>query len=549
MIKNIYVKNFVLIDELHLDFHSSFSGFTGETGAGKSLFIDALSILCGARVNAGYIQKGADSAFIEAVIEFKPDHPALKVLAAAGYALEDDYIVVSREFTLDGKSSTRLNNRITTVAFIRELLKDVIDIHSQHDSQYLLNNKNHLSLLDSYTNDSSLLEAVKSAYRLYHDLQKELDLMMKEEFNADDLDFYQYQLQEIEKINIKEGEIEALEQTQKEMQSFEKTSTLLQDAIHLIDSSKYENIYELHKDLDAIDNATIQKVKEELLNAYYLIDENSKILKQYTNALEYDENVFNEVQERLFEIQKIIRKHGHTYEDLLQKTAVLETKIASMSDRDLVIATREKAIHEAYLIFKEQATLLSEKRKQAAINLEREIKRELSDLHLENATFKVVFEAKDSSMGIDQVEFYIAMNKGEDIKPLAKVISGGELSRLMLGLKAIFSKLQHIQTIIFDEIDTGVSGSVAYAIGKKMKKLSRDAQVFSITHLAPVAAWGDYHYLVEKKEKNGHTISSIRLLNESERIAELASIASNSNSKQALEAAVELYQTCRNDTI
>lgn len=547
MIQNLYVKNFVLIDELNLDFHSLFSTFTGETGAGKSLFIDALSFLCGARVNTSYIQKGSQQAFIEATISLPQSHPSVHKLEAAGYSLDDDYIIISREINIDGKSIARINNRNVTVSFIKDIMGDVIDIHSQHDSQYLLDNKNHLMLLDRFVNETFLLKQVKEAYQTYRNLQKELDKIENEEYSLDDLEFNKFQLNEITTMDLKDGEVENLEQMQKEMASFEKVSTKLAQAIKLIETSGYAKLYEAQKELDDIEQSSITSTKEELLNAYYLVDENVNNLKTYLHSLEYDEEKFNYVQTRLYEIQKLMRKHGHSYEKIMQKKAELETKIASMENRDAYILEKQKAIEVAYAQFQQIAYKLSEKRKLAAKQLEKQVQKELFDLHLPNAKFFVCFDKEDSDSGFDKVEFYITMNPGEDPKPLAKVISGGELSRLMLGLKTIFSKLQNIQTIIFDEIDTGVSGNVAYAIGKKMRQLANDAQVFSITHLAPVAAWGNYHYFVEKEVINERTLSRIRQLDENQRILELAAISSNSNSEQAINAAKELYQSTLNE--
>ncbi|MDQ0362839.1 DNA repair protein RecN [Breznakia pachnodae] len=547
MIQNLYVKNFVLIDELNLDFHSSFSSFTGETGAGKSLFIDALSILCGARVNSSYIQKGAEKAFIEATVNLPQDHPGIKKLEEAGFSLDDDYIIISREFNIEGKSIARINNRTTTVSLIKEVMGDVIDIHSQHDSQYLLDSKNHLMLLDRFVGEETLVNQVIDLYKNYRNLQKELDVLMNEEFSLDDLEFYKYQLEEIVSFDLKENEVEELELVQKEMSSFEKVSSKLNAAISILESSGYAKVYEAQKELEDLDSSTVTGIKEEFLNAYYLIDENLIALKEYANTLEYDEEKFNYVQTRLYDIQKLMRKHGHTYEDVIKKKEEMEEKIAAMENRDGYIADKQRQIDYAYENYTTAASKLSEKRKSASIKLEKQVQKELYDLHLQNAQFHVHFELEDSKTGIDKVEFYISMNKGEDPKPLTKVISGGELSRLMLGLKSIFSKLQNIQTIIFDEIDTGVSGNVAYAIGKKMRQLANDTQVFSITHLAPVAAWGNYHYLVEKEEKNGRTVSRIRQLSEEERIIELAAISSNSSSTQALDAAKELYQSTQSD--
>lgn len=547
MIQNLYVKNFVLIDELNLDFHSSFSSFTGETGAGKSLFIDALSILCGARVNSSYIQKGAEKAFIEAIVDLPQDHPGIKKLEEAGFSLDDDYIIISREFNIEGKSIARINNRTTTVSLIKEVMGDVIDIHSQHDSQYLLDSKNHLMLLDRFVGEETLVNQVTDLYKNYRNLQKELDVLMNEEFSLDDLEFYKYQLEEIVSFDLKENEVEELEQIQKEISSFEKVSSKLNAAISTLESSGYAKVYEAQKELEDLDSSAVTGIKEEFLNAYYLIDENLIALKEYANTIEYDEEKFNYVQTRLYDIQKLMRKHGHTYEDVMKKKEEMEEKIAAMENRDGFIADKQHQINYAYENYSNAATKLSEKRKSASVKLEKQVQKELHDLHLQNAQFHVHFETEDSKTGIDKVEFYISMNKGEDPKPLTKVISGGELSRLMLGLKSIFSKLQNIKTIIFDEIDTGVSGNVAYAIGKKMRQLAKDTQVFSITHLAPVAAWGNYHYLVEKDEKNGRTVSRIRQLSEDERIIELAAISSNSSSTQALDAAKELYQSTQSD--
>lgn len=547
MIREIYVKNFILINELHLHFDSNFSCFSGETGAGKSLLIDAISILCGERTSAQYIQKGAEKAFIEATIELEKNHPANKIISDAGYDIENNEFIISREFNQDGKSVARFNQRTTTLSFIKEIMSLLVDIHSQHDNQYLLNNKFHLSLLDEYVNNQELIQDIKDAYKTFKKEDNELKRFMEEEANPDDLDYLQFQLAEMDEMDIKENEVEELEQKQKDMSEFDKICSHLNEAIHLIETSHYEQLYKVHKELETIDNDIVVKANEEINNAYYLIDEQLSNLKDYRNSLSFDENEFDYIQSRIFEINKLFRKHGGSYRSYIKKREEMLERVAFIENRQNFIEKQTLKVKEAETIFLKKAEKLSELRKQKALCLEKEIQNELVDLHLENAVFKINFDRKINNYGVDQVEFLISMNAGETPKPLAKVASGGELSRLMLGLKTIFNRLAKIETIIFDEIDNGVSGAVAYAIGKKMNAIGKQAQVFAVTHLAPVAVWANQHYLVVKNQEQDHTSTNIRCLNKIERISELAMIAQGTNSEHALKAAEELYQRCESE--
>lgn len=547
MIREIYVKNFILINELHLHFDSHFSCFSGETGAGKSLLIDAISILCGERTSAQYIQKGAEKAFIEATIELEKNHPANKIINDAGYDIENNEFIISREFNQDGKSVARFNQRTTTVSFIKEVMSLLVDIHSQHDNQYLLNNKFHLSLLDEYVNDQEMIQDVKNSYKIFKKEDNELKRFMEEEANPDDLDYLQFQLAEMDEMDIKENEVEELEQKQKEMAEFDKVCSHLNEAIHLVETSHYEQLYRVHKELDTIKNDIVVKANEEINNAYYLIDEHLSNLKDYRNSLSFDENEFDYIQSRIFEINKLFRKHGGTYLSYIRKREEMLDRVAFIENRQNFIEKQTLKVKEAETVFLKKAEKLSELRKQKALLLEKEIQNELVDLHLENAVFKIDFDRKINNYGVDQVEFLISMNAGENPKPLAKVASGGELSRLMLGLKTIFNRLAKMETIIFDEIDNGVSGAVAYAIGKKMNAIGKQAQVFAVTHLAPVAVWANQHYLVVKNQEEDHTSTNICCLNEIERISELAMIAQGTNSEHALKAAEELYRRCEEE--
>jgi len=545
MLSEIYVKDFVLIDSVNLPFCEGMSAFTGETGAGKSLLIDAIGILCGDRVNTAMIKQGKEKAIIEGVFHLSSDHPAYALLEEAGYEIEEETMIVQRIFTIDGKSSAKLNHRTTTVSFLRKVLATLIDIHSQHDSQYLLNAKYHLQLLDHYCDQNELLIRVKEAYQAYSEIAKQLQEALQSDYNEDDLEYLTYQLNEIDEADIKENELQELEEEQRRFAAFEKISTALHQSLALLngDSGANPSVYEAARLLEIIDeDEALVQAHDKLLELYYSLEDQYQILYQYMDTMEYDEQRVNEVNERIFLIHKILRKYGGDIDTLRQKRQELEQKIDQILHRSDYLKKQEALKKAAYDKFYDVSLQLHELRTVKAKELEEQIVQQLRDLHLANARFHVEMKQHEGNQyGIDQVQFLISMNKGEGLRPLQTTASGGELSRLMLGLKTIFSRLQGIETIIFDEIDTGVSGSVAFAIGKKMQQLSKDTQVFCVTHLSQVAACADHHYLVEKTQDEKGTVTVIRGLNEQERIEQLALIASDSTSEHALSAAQELF--------
>lgn len=546
MLAQMFVKDFVLIDNVNLSFEEGMSAFTGETGAGKSLLIDAIGILRGDRINASMVKQGKDKAIIEGVFTIEQTHPSRKILEEAGYDVEDDTIIIQREFTKDGKSISRLNHRTTTVSLIRSVLSSLIDIHSQHDSQYLLNNKYHLTLLDNYCDHKQLQEEVKQRYTQYHQISQELAQALQQDYNEDDLEFLTFQLNEIDQAELKEGELEELEEEQKKIMAFEKISTALHQCVELLNGDQGANpsIYEACRLLENLDeDDALIAAHDKLLELYYTLDEQYQELYSYMEGMEYDEARVNELNERIFLIHKILRKYGGDVAAVLEKREELDRKIDSILHRSDFLKKQEARKKEAYDLFYEKAKQLHEQRIQKAKTLEQSIVTQLRDLHLEHAQFEVHFnQIEGNAQGIDQVEFLICMNRGEILRPLQTSASGGELSRLMLGLKTMFTKLQGIETVIFDEIDTGVSGSVALAIGRKMKQLSMDTQVFCVTHLAQVAACANHQYLVEKQTSETTTTSSIKELDDEERVKQLALIASDSLSEHALSAARELFE-------
>lgn len=545
MLRNLYVKNFILIDELNLEFNDGYSVFTGETGAGKSLLVDALMVLSGSRFSPSFIQTGADKSLIEATFEIDKTKETSDFLKNAGFELDDDILIISREIVKDGKSTSRLNNRITTLGFIKELMVRYLDINNQNDSQYLLNNSFHLSLLDAYVNDEILKQKVYDRYHEYKKLKDELNLVLSDKYNENDLEFLNFEKKEIDDLSLEPNEYEELIKKQRDMANFEKDSESINSAMNLLEKSDSENIYEAAKSLKNVDSESMKSLSEKLFDIYYQLDDRRNDLQEYISNIDFDETAFNELQSRIYYVEKVLRKYGGSYSKMSEHYSEIENKINLINNRQNYIDSHEKAIKASYQAFEEEAIRLHNKRKKGSEELKVAVERELSDLHLENSTFEVYFQDTANENGIDKIEFLISMNVGENPRPLNKVASGGELSRLLLGLKTVFINLQSIDTIIFDEIDAGVSGSVAFSIGHKMKLISNSTQVLSVTHLAPVAAFADSHYRVSKIEKNGHTNTIIKKLDNNEIIEELASISTGTISNESKEAAKELLNRAK----
>ncbi|MCH4286637.1 MULTISPECIES: DNA repair protein RecN [Bacillota] len=545
MLQSIFVKNFVLIDEVSLEFQKGLSAFTGETGAGKSLLMDAIGVLKGDRANAGMVKKGCDKAIIEGA--FLIEHEALiKQLEADGFDMEEGLLIITREITKEGKSTTRVNHRVSSVSYVKEIISRIVDIHSQHDTQYLLNARYHLSLLDNFVKEDALREEVYHTYHAYKKIKDELEAALSSDYNEDDLEYLTFQLNEIDQAELREEELDELETQLKRMQSFEKISEGVQIAIDKLEQEVHPGLYQAFKPLSTLPDDRLTKMSETLSDHYYQMEDMISELHDFMDQMEYDEEMFNTIQDRIFLIRKIYRKYGGDYSSVMKKREELDRKIDSILHRQDFIAKQETYLKKAEDTFLKAAHKLHDIRQLKANELSDLVVQQLKDLQLEHARFKIQFETMEGNAhGIDKVEFMISMNAGEALKPLSQTASGGELSRLMLGLKTVFTSLMGMETVIFDEIDTGVSGKVAFAIGRKMKQLSETAQVFCVTHLAPVAACANTHYMVEKHQDEETTHTNIVYLNEQERIMELANIASGSQSEHAISSAKELYETAQ----
>lgn len=546
MLTNLYIKNFILIDELNIDFSDGFNVFTGETGAGKSIFIDGISCLVGSKLTSSVIKNGQDKAVIEGV--FTVNDRLSQKLKEAGY--DDDSFIVTREITKDGKSTIRLNQRVTTLSFVRDCLAQEVDIHCQHDNQYLLNDKYHLSLLDNYCQINDKLDELKSLYKIYKDIVKEYDKLNETTFNQSQLEIIKYQLNELEKLNLNdENEDEHLQEQLKSISEIEKNQKTIEKIEDLFngDEGILSQLYEFTKLADNLNSLDgIQDKIKDIVDAYYNISDDYEQISRSLKQNSIDQDQVEELNQRLFDLQRAKRKYNTSLSGLIELKNDLVKQIESYDNKDFILNKLAKQKEEAYKKYEKEALKIRDIRKEKAKQLDQTIAEQLKDLSLPNAKFETVFSEDDpTDKGLDKVIFMISMNKGLPLQPLNKVASGGELSRLMLGLKVIFAKLQGTSLIIFDEIDTGVSGAVALNIGIKMANLAKSIQVFSVTHLPSVAACGQNHYLISKSSNEFTTTSNIHKLNEEERIEQLALMANASLTDNAKIAAKELLEKAR----
>ncbi len=544
MLKSLYIKNYAIIDELELDFSDGFTVFTGETGAGKSIIVGALSCLIRGKADPSVIRDGTDKAIIEGVFSIEPYmHDTLKE-ADIDF---DNELIVRRVISRDNHNSIKINQCSVTLSFLTDLFGEHIDIHSQKDSQYLLNKKNHLLLLDRFTKDSKLLEEYQDSYRRYRDAVKEYEDLENNSYSKTDLEFYQYDLKELLDAGIDIDEESQLEEKERRYKSAEKYVTLLNQAIDLSegDGGIGEKTDSLIRSLNA-DDAEISTIRDRIRDLYYSFGDEigklRKILSQYTDE---DLNI-ESIEERLYAYSKLKRKHNTDAPGLLKKIDELKEKIAFFEDREAVLAEKKKKIEELRQISMDLAQQLSSARKQKAFQLEELITENAKELMLPNALFRIVFNDTELNLnGIDDVEFFVSMNKGEEPKPLKNVASGGEISRLMLSLKTVFTSLSETSLVIFDEIDTGVSGKVALSIGKKISEIARSVQVLCITHLAAVAACAKHHFYIYKTDTSSYSNTCVRKLEGKQIIEELAMISSSEISDNSMKAAGELYATAQ----
>ena len=539
MIEQLSVKDYVLFKSCIIDFTDGMSVITGETGAGKSLLIDAIGYLSGNRIKSNVIRNGKDKAILSMVLTSNDRVKA--ILEENGFEV-DDQVIISRTILNNNKSTVRINQQITTLSFVRKIVNLLVDIHSQMDTYRLMDTSVQMELLDSYAKTMDLKASVKEAYVKYSNVLHELETLKNEEFSDAELEFLTAQLDEIENANIQEDELDALNDQIHEATSWYKNSEDISSCLYEIDKENgaLDSLYTLYK--QASKSPILNDYEESFKNLYYSLQSVDEELKHMRDTHSNDSLDLDSLQSRQYLIKKLYRKYGGSYTSLMESKKSITDKIDRIIHRQDVFDKLEKEKEESFTAYMKLANALSLKRKEVFSQLESKVMEHCKDLMLENARFMIsCMEKKPSSNGIDDIEFLVSMNPGQDFSSLSASASGGELSRLMLALKVVFQATNGIETIIFDEIDTGVSGKVALAMGAKMKALSKNYQVLCITHLASVAVYANTHYLVNKKASASETITSVQELDQDKTIQELAIMTSGEASQKAKESMQDLW--------
>ena len=539
MIEQLSVKDYVLFKSCIIDFKNGMSVITGETGAGKSLLIDAIGYLSGNRIKSNVIRNGKDKAILSMVLTSNEKVNA--ILEENGFEV-DDQVIISRTVLNNNKSTVRINQQITTLSFVRKIVNLLVDIHSQMDTYRLMDTSVQMELLDSYAKTMGLKASVNEAYVKYSNVLHELETIKSEEFSDAELEFLTAQLDEIENANIQENELDALNDQIHEATSWYKNSEDLSSCLYEIDKENgaLDSLYTLYK--QASKSPILNDYEESFKNLYYSLQSVDEELKHMRDTHSNDSLDLDSLQSRQYLIKKLYRKYGGSYTCLMESKKSITDKIDRIIHRQDVFDKLEKEKEELFTLYMKLANALSLKRKEVFSQLESKVMEHCKDLMLENARFMIsCMEKKPSNNGIDDIEFLVSMNPGQDFSSLSASASGGELSRLMLALKVVFQASNGIETIIFDEIDTGVSGKVALAMGAKMKALSKNYQVLCITHLASVAVYANTHYLVNKKTSASETITSVQELDQDKTIQELAVMTSGEASQKAKESMQDLW--------
>ena len=547
MIESLYIENFAIIDQVQIDFQSGMTVLTGETGAGKSIIIDAIGQLIGQRSQPSFVKNGADYAFIEGV--FSSNKEIDKILLDNNFPI-DEHLVISKKINRDGKSAIKINYRNSSQLLLKKIMSQIVDIHSQFETHQLFNESYHLKLLDNFIGNelTNLKKEYLTLYQTYKNLNQKYLSLTKEELTDEQLDFYLAQLEEIEELDLENFDEEEFLKERNNLLNYEKNSQHIKNYKALMDSSK--GIMDLFKQsLNELSYLEIDDIKhnyDQLYDLYYTVDGiNQDIYDQFSQSY-FSEEHYNEVQETFFKLNKLKRKYGQTIDAIIDFKNSLIEKIELFKNRDQMIENINLKLKETENQLIYYAKKISILRKNKALELEKEVKYILNQMYLQQVQFKFDFQINDlNDNGIDNVKIVVSTNSGQPLQPLQKIASGGELSRIMLAIKAVSQNSKDGGTIIFDEADTGVSGKVAESIGHVMKKISKKQQVICITHLAQVACFANNHLFIEKEQMDNTSKVHVRILNEKESVYELAKMISGKEiTQQSIDHAKKLKEIC-----
>lgn len=565
MLSEISIHNFAIIEHLEVGFDDGLTVLTGETGAGKSIIIDAVQLLAGSRGSQEFIRHGATKAELEGMFTIEDgQHPVFNKLAEFGIEAEDGIIILRRDINASGKTTCRVNGKLVTIATLREIGSQLIDIHGQHDNQELMHERRHIRLLDQFAGRKLAVahENYLDIFEQYGKLKRKLEASSQNEQQvAQRIDLYSFQLKEINAAELSVGEEESLEEEKLKLQHFNRLFERLNTAYESIsgDGHALDWVGSAMSDLEeaaSIDKDLLSH-SEVVSSSFYSLQDTAHDLKSVIDRMEFDPSRLSIVEDRLALIISLKRKYGASIEDILLYRDKIADDLDQLLNRDERVEREQEKLDQLMKDLDVEANELSIIRHEAAIRLEKAIMTQLKELHMEKSTFKAQIIRKSATMfdvnGFDEVSFLISTNVGEPLKPLVRVASGGELSRIMLALKTIFSKHQGVTSIIFDEVDTGVSGRVAQAIADKIAMIAVNSQVLCISHLPQVAAMADHHFLIKKEVKGKRTTTAVEDISDLERTKELSRMLSGAeitsltlqHADELLNMAVERKKTFR----
>ena len=552
MLLEISIKNFAIIESISLNFEQGMTVLTGETGAGKSIIIDAMNMMLGARATTEVIRHEAPKAEIEGLFSIESNRALEEIFDEQGLELSDE-IIIRREILQNGRSISRVNGQMVNLSVLRTIGQQLVDIHGQHDQEELMRPHRHIQMLDEFGDASffELKEAYQTSFDNYRRMRKQvLDIKKNQQEHKARIEMLEFQMAEIEAANLKAGEDIALNQERDKLLNHKHIADTLTNAYSMLDNEEFSslaNVRSAMNDMESLEefDPEYREISNSLSESYYVLEDITKRLESIIDDLDFDGNRLMQVESRLDLIHTITRKYGGSVDDVLEYFAKITDEYNLLTGNNLSSEDMEIELKKLEKNLVDLAGQVAQARHKIAQDLEAEIKQELQDLYMEKAQFQVRFsQGKFSREGNESVEFYISTNPGEDFKPLVKVASGGELSRLMLAIKSAFSRKEGKTSIVFDEVDTGVSGRVAQAIAQKIHKIGQNGQVLAISHLPQVIAIADYQFFIEKISNEHSTVSTVRLLTVEERIEEVAKMLAGENvTEAALTQARELLQS------
>ena len=551
MLLEISIKNFAIIQSISLNFEEGMTVLTGETGAGKSIIIDAMNMMLGARATTDVIRHGAPKAEIEGLFSLENSRVLQEIFDEQGLEMSDE-IIIRREILQNGRSISRVNGQMVNLSVLKAIGQQLVDIHGQHDQEELMRPHRHIHMLDEFGDTSffELKEAYQTSFDNYRQMRKQvLDIKKNQLEHKARIEMLEFQMAEIEAANLKAGEDVILNQERDKLLNHKNIADTLTNAYSMLDNEEFSslaNVRSAMNDMEGLEeyDPDYREISSTLSETYYVLEDITKRLESIIDDLDFDGNRLMQVESRLDLIHTITRKYGGSVDDVLLYFEKITDEYNLLTGNNLSSEDMEVELKKLEKNLVDLAGQVAQARHKIAKDLEAEIKQELQDLYMEKAQFQVRFsQGKFSREGNESVEFYISTNPGEDFKPLVKVASGGELSRLMLAIKSAFSRKEGKTSIVFDEVDTGVSGRVAQAIAQKIHKIGQHGQVLAISHLPQVIAIADNQFFIEKVTDENSTVSTVRLLSLEERVEEVAKmLAGEDVTEAALTQARELLK-------